>query len=199
MLCAHDITFSYNGTSTIPILSHVSLCISPGEMVWLRGASGVGKTTLCKILAGFETPSLGSVELDEKPLPKQGVCPVQMVGQHPEFVLDPKMRMKDSLREAGGNCREELLDALNIRKEWLTRFPHELSGGEMQRFCIVRALMTNPSYLIADEISTMLDAITQARIFRLLQNMASTRNMGILFTTHSEPLGKEVATRTINL
>ncbi len=77
------------------------------------------------------------------------------------------MRMEASLAEAGA-VDEELLCALGIRDEWMRRFPHELSGGELQRFCIARAIAANPRYVVADEISTMLDALTQVRIWRFI-------------------------------
>ncbi len=106
--------------------------------------------------------------------------------------------MIDSLREAG-DVSAELLEMLGIREEWLGRFPHELSGGELQRFCIARALMTRPNYLVADEISTMLDAITQASIWKVLMDEVERENMGLVFTTHSQALADLIATATFEL
>lgn len=92
-----------------------------------------------------------------------------------------------------------LLDDLGIQEKWLTRFPHELSGGELQRFCIARALMANPRYLVADEISTMLDAVTQAQIWRFLVTETKKRDVGLVFVSHSPALAERIATRTIDL
>ena len=108
------------------------------------------------------------------------------------------MRMRDSLAEAGA-ADAGLIARLGIREAWMSRFPHELSGGELQRFCIARALMAEPSYLVADEISTMLDAITQARIWRVIVEEAQRRGCGIVFTTHTGALAERIATRTIAL
>jgi peptide/nickel transport system ATP-binding protein len=99
----------------------------------------------------------------------------------------------------GGVVSAELRRELGIRDEWFLRHPHELSGGELQRFCIARALATEPRYLIADEISTMLDAVTQARIWRVLLDACEGRGIGLVFVSHSPALTARLATRTIKL
>ena len=211
MLEARDLTFAYPGAA--PVLQGVSLCVAPGERVALQAPSGFGKTTLCRMLAGYLQPTAGQILLDGKALPKRGVCPVQLVWQHPEKAVDPRMRMAAMLAEAGvGHKRlrslsddalsqdhRELLGRLGIREKWLTRFPHELSGGELQRFCIARALAAHPRYLIADEISTMLDALTQAQIWHVLLEESAAQNMGVILVSHSPSLTKRVATRTVEL
>lgn len=193
---ARGISFGYVGKR--PLYEGFSLAVEPGERVALRAPSGAGKTTLCRMLAGYERPQTGSVLVDGKPLPRRGVCPVQMIGQHPEGSLDPRMRVGDSLAEAG-EASEDLIVGLGIRAEWMRRFPHELSGGEMQRFCIARALMANPRYLVADEISTMLDALTQAQIWRFLLEEARLRGLGLVFVSHSPALEARIATRVVDL
>lgn len=195
-LRANDITFGYAGKP--PLYEGFSLEVAPGERVALVAPSGAGKTTLCLILAGYERPQAGEVLVDGVALPRRGTSPVQLIGQHPEASLDPRMRMGDSLDEAGCATRA-LLDALGIRREWLHRFPHELSGGELQRFCIARALLANPRYLIADEISTMLDAVTQAQLWRFLLDEAESRSLGMVLVSHSPALTKRIATRSVHL
>ena len=201
MLEAREITFGYGKAA--PLYEGFSLQVQPGERVALQAPSGVGKTTLCRLLAGYEKPQAGQVLVDGNPLPKRGVCPVQMIGQHPELMVDPRMRMRDTLAEAGVRVgvdeHEELLDKLGIRREWMARFPHELSGGELQRFCIARALAVKPRYLIADEVSTMLDAVTQAQLWRVLLEEAQARNMGMVLVSHSPTLTARVATRMIEI
>lgn len=211
MLEARDIAFAYPGKA--PIYQGLDFSIEPGERVALQAPSGFGKTTLCRILAGYLQPTAGQVLLDGKALPKRGVCPVQLVWQHPEKAVDPRMRMAAMLAEAGvGHKRlrslsddalsqdhRELLNRLGIREKWLTRFPHELSGGELQRFCIARALAARPRYLIADEISTMLDALTQAQIWHVLLEESAAQNMVVILVSHSPSLTERVATRTVRL
>ena len=211
MLEARDIAFAYPGKA--PIYQGLDFSIEPGERVALQAPSGFGKTTLCRILAGYLQPTAGQVLLDGKALPKRGVCPVQLVWQHPEKAVDPRMRIAAMLAEAGvghkrlrslsddalSQTHRELLNRLGIREKWLTRFPHELSGGELQRFCIARALAARPRYLIADEISTMLDALTQAQIWHVLLEESAAQNMGVILVSHSPSLTERVATRTVRL
>ncbi len=174
------------------------LALSSHERVALSAPSGFGKTTLCRLLAGYEQPATGEVLVDGAPLSKRGVCPVQMIWQHPETAVDPRMRMSQVLAEAG-DTPQELLDDLGIQSRWLSRYPHELSGGELQRFCIARALTANPRYLVADEISTMLDAVTQAQLWRFLVRQTEARGIGFVFVSHSAALAERVATRVVTL
>lgn len=196
MLQACAVTFAYGKGA--PLYRDFSLDVSPGERLHLRAPSGFGKTTLCRLLAGYERPSAGCVLVDGHPLPRRGPCPVQMIGQHPELTVDPRMRIGDTLRE-GGQVDWDLAERLGIRGAWLTRLPHELSGGELQRFCIARALAANPAYLVADEISTMLDAVTQAQVWAVLLQEQRARGFGLVLTTHSESLAQRLATRTVDL
>lgn len=196
MLECKSLTFAYPGCE--PIFHNLSMSVAPGEKLLLAAPSGFGKTTLCRLLSNYLKPTSGEVLVDGKSFDRKGVCPVQLIGQHPELSLDPRMRMRDSLTEAG-EADEHLIWHLGIQDEWMNRYPHELSGGELQRFCIARALTANPKYLIADEVSTMLDALTQARIWHVLLDEADKRNLGLVFTTHSDALAKKVATRVVDL
>lgn len=197
MLEARGITYAYPNTNT-PLYRDFYLSVGEHERVALCAPSGFGKTTLCRLLAGYEQPQKGEILLDGAPLPKRGTCPVQLILQHPETAVDPRMRMQQTLAEAG-KVPERLLADLEIKNRWLTRFPHELSGGELQRFCIARALAANPRYLVADEISTMLDAVTQAQIWRFLVAETQARGIGLVFVSHSQALTKRLATRVVNL
>ena len=196
MLEAQDLSFAYPGAA--PVLQHVSLSVQPGERVALSAPSGRGKTTLCQLLAGYLVPASGRVLLDGAPLPTRGACPVQMIWQNPEKVLDPRLSLGRSLAQAG-QPSQRVIEALGIRPQWLARYPHELSGGELQRFCIARALGANPRYLIADEISTMLDAVTQAQLWRFLLEEQQRRGFGLLLVTHSPQLQELLATRVAEL
>ena len=175
-----------------------SLKIDKGECLAVFAPSGYGKTTLAMLLAGYLEPVKGQILLDDRPLPKKGVCPVQLIYQHPEKAINPRWKLKRVLEESGG-FREDVLEAFGIERAWLDRFPRELSGGELQRFCVARALMSGADYLICDEISTMLDVITQAQIWKVVLDEASRRNMGIIAVTHNRNLAQRIATRTIDL
>ena len=92
-----------------------------------------------------------------------------------------------------------MLSGLGIQKAWLDRFPIELSGGELQRFCVARALMSGADFLICDEISTMLDVITQAQIWNTILAEARNRNMGLIIVTHNYELARKVADRILDI
>lgn len=199
ILETHNLTFYYRNRKKNPIIDRFELTISPGERVGLKGSSGRGKTTLCRLLAGYERPKKGEILLDGRPVGEyRGACPVQMVWQHPETVVDPLLRLRETLAEAG-DIEEQMMEKLHIEKEWLERYPAELSGGELQRFCLARALRPETKILLCDEITAMLDLVTQAQIWEFLLEEAERRKMGMLVVSHSEALLEEVCTRIITL
>ena len=196
---AKNLSFCYHRKSAKPVLHRVNLTLEPGERVGLVAPSGRGKTTLCKLLSGYERPDEGEILLDGKPLSGyRGCCPVQMIWQHPEEVVDPLLRLGETVNE-GGAVDESLLRALNIEPGWLERYPAELSGGELQRFCIARALNPATRYLLCDEISAMLDLITQAQIWELVLDQAKQRNLGLLIVSHTPQLLERLCTRVVDL
>lgn len=180
------------------VLRGVSMAVQPGEVVGLVGPSGCGKTTLARILAGYEEPQEGTVLLDGAAPPARGYHPVQLVFQHPEKAVNPRWTMRRILTE-GGMPEEPLLRALGIEPQWLSRWPRELSGGELQRFCVARALGRHTRYLIADEMTAMLDAVTQAQIWHAVLDVAARRGMGVLVISHEKPLLDRLCTRTIDV
>ncbi len=196
-LKADNISFRYTEKSEW-ILKDVSIQIESGERVGIIAPSGYGKSTLSKILAGYCKPSSGEVLVDGKPLPKKGYCPVQMISQHPELAVNPRWKMEKILNEAW-TPDQELLDKMGIERSWLTRWPSELSGGELQRFCIARVLSPETRFLLCDEITTMLDVVTQAQIWQLLLEISEERNLGMIIITHNKALAERVCTRIVDL
>ena len=196
-LKAENIWFRYNRREPW-ILENQSITVEKGERLALIAPSGRGKSTLAMILAGYLKPSSGQVLADGRPLPAKGVCPVQMIFQHPEKAVNPRWRLRRVLEESGRADRI-IPDLLGIEPAWADRFPGELSGGELQRFCVARALMSGADYLICDEISTMLDVITQARIWEVVLKEADRRNMGVIIVTHNRHLALKTADRITEL
>lgn len=194
---AKNVSFRYE--PRLPwVLQTVSLKLERGARTALFAPSGYGKTTLAMLLAGYLQPTEGEVLLDGAPLPKTGVCPVQLICQHPEKAINPRWRLARVLEESGA-LSDSVLDAFGIERAWLTRYPRELSGGELQRFCVARALMSGAQYLICDEISTMLDVITQAQIWNTVLAEAEKRNMAILAVTHNRNLAERIADEIVDL
>lgn len=195
---AKNLKFRY-GQGEKMILEGFSMEADSSERVGLVAPSGVGKTTLCKILSGYLQPEEGEVLLDGKPLSSyKGYCPVQMIWQQPELAVNPRMRMRDVLAE-GNQVDPEIIEKLGIESDWLNRFPSELSGGELQRFCIARALGQGTMFLLADEISTMLDLITQSQIWNFLMEETQKRGIGLIAVSHSQGLLDQVCTRQVKL
>lgn len=161
--------------------------VAPGEIVGLPGPSGRGKSTLAKVLAGYLAPMEGRVQADGLPLPRKAFSPVQLLFQHPELAVNPRWTIKEALRE-GAEPSPGLLERLSIDLSWLERYPHELSGGELQRVCLARALNPRTRYLICDEMTSMLDALTQAAIWRVVLDFALERNLGLLVISHDAAL-----------
>ena len=224
---ARNLSFRYtNGTRQV--LNHVELTVESGERVGIMAPSGFGKTTLCKILAGYERPDEGEVVLSWRKTEEagklrfgggndgeslcsrrsieniRGYCPVQMVWQHPELSVNPKRRLKTVLAEGDwppgqSEFRERILRELGILKEWEERYPVEVSGGELQRFCIARALGARTELLIADEITTMLDLVTQGQIWSFLLKELKERGIGLIAVSHSPELLEKVCDRIVRL
>ncbi len=197
ILAAKNVTYAYK-TNAEPVIRDFSISIESGERVGILAPSGFGKTTLCQLLAGYLKPDQGEILLDGAPLPRKGYCPVQMIWQHPERVVNPRLRMGEVLAE-GGAIPPRIIEGLGIERDWYNRYPGEISGGEMQRFCIARALGENTRFILADEISTMLDLLTQSQIWSFLLAEVAARGIGLVAVTHSDALMDLVATRTVKL
>ena len=185
-LKAENISFKYPSAKEY-LLKDINLELDNTKIMGLIGDSGSGKSTLCKILSGYVQKYEGNVLFNGKELPKKGFKPVQLIYQHPEKVMNPKWKMDRVLSESW-DVDDKTLSEFGIQKTWLTRFPQELSGGELQRFSVVRSLNPNTKFLIADEMTTMLDAITQVQILDSVLKIVKQRKMGFLLVSHDMDL-----------
>ena len=171
--------------------------LSPGEIIGLPGPSGKGKSTLAKIMGGYLNPHEGHVSLDGQPLPQGGFCPVQLLFQHPELAVNPRWTIRQILQEAG-TPTDAILHKLAIDNAWMDRYPHELSGGELQRVCLARALNPDVKYLLCDEMTSMLDALTQAAIWKAVLEIVEERDLGLLVISHDVFLISRLCRRVIS-
>ncbi|MBW4491269.1 MAG: ATP-binding cassette domain-containing protein [Trichocoleus desertorum ATA4-8-CV12] len=197
MLVGKQLAFRYSPRHPW-ILRDFNVAIAPNEVVGLMGPSGFGKTTLGKLLAGYLTPNFGNVTVNNQPLPLRSYSPVQLIFQNPELAVNPRWRVRQILQE-GHMPTPELLDALGVHQNWLNRYPHELSGGELQRIAVARVLNPTTRYLIADEMTAMLDANTQALIWQAVLAHTRTHQVGLLVISHEFALLKRLCDRIIDV
>jgi peptide/nickel transport system ATP-binding protein len=197
MFDAHEISFAWNGDAG-PLLDRVSLSLPAGGIVGLLGPSGAGKTTLARILAGYLAPVSGDVRLDGEPIPPHGASPVQLVLQHAETAVDPRWKIRRIMTQAWYPDAATLAD-FGIRRDWLDRFAHELSGGELHRIALVRALHPGLRVLIVDELTAMHDAIGQARLWHALLKLQRAKKFALLAVSHDRALLRAIGADCIEL
>lgn len=170
--------------------------LKPGEVCGLQGASGVGKSTLAAVLAGIIPAYRG--ELNAPLSPKGRANPVQWIIQRPELAFNPRLTLAQSLEEAWqGHDYRDLLPKLEIDSAWLERRPDTLSGGQLQRMNLLRALMPDTEYLLCDEITAQLDMLTQQKIWLSLLTLAAERQLGLLVISHDPLLLEQICHRIV--
>lgn len=181
-------------------LDKVSFCLGAQEVLGVMGESGCGKTTLLNILAGMETPSSGSIWLQE------GLT-MHMVFQNPAASFNPRMTIGRSLSEGLINKKvplaqrekilQELLQQCGLDNSYLTAYPQQLSGGQCQRAALVRALACSPQVLLCDEMTSSLDTITKKQILELVQALCQQRAMSVIIVDHDTALLAALCSRIL--
>ena len=172
----------------------LSFSLNAGERLGISAPSGTGKTTLGRVLAQWQAPTSGKILFNQKPLPAKGYCPIQLVPQHPDKCFNPFRSTGDSVRDAW-HPDDNWLEKLKIKSEWLSRRPNELSGGELARIALLRALDPRTQILIADEVTAQLDAKIQAEIWQLLIDESERRPLGLIIFSHNKALLEKVSTK----
>lgn len=192
----------------------VDFVAGSGECIGIVGESGAGKTTLGLMLAGLLKPDSGSIRIQGRDLwalpPKErrkGFLRVQMIFQHPETTFNPRWTLGRSFREPFGlqdlpysrEVEAVHLERVGLDGGILARYPAQASGGELQRLALARALVLDPAVLVLDEATSMLDAITQARIIRLLQDLQRRSGIGYILVSHDRELVRRVCDRVLEM
>ncbi len=204
------------GKKRVLALRNVNIEIRKGETLALVGESGSGKSTLGKVLLMLIKPDSGRVVFDGVDLTRLNGkklrsyrLKMQLIPQHPDEALDPRWKIYDSIAEplrihrlveSKEEERERVLrmvEIVGLKEEHLNRYPHEVSGGELQRAVIARALMLNPKFIVCDEPTSMLDVSTQASIVRLLLDLQREFGITYLYITHDVELAEVIADRIV--
>ncbi|WP_275461777.1 ABC transporter ATP-binding protein [Streptomyces noursei] len=212
MLELRDITAGYDRRT--PVVRGVSLAVAPGEAVGLLGPSGCGKSTLARVAALLHRPDTGTVVLDGTPArgwrhraPRTQRTAFGVLFQQPRLSADPRLRLADVIAEplrATGRKAEvadrlrELGPLVGLGAELLTRRPHEVSDGQLQRACLARALVLRPRWLICDEMTAMLDASTTAALVAVVESYRRESGAGLLAVGHDRTLLERWCDRTVS-
>ncbi len=203
MISIQNVDKTFNGN---PVLQDISFDIPDGQICGVFGKSGIGKSTLAKVLCGVCPPDAGAVTLDgqilvsaDHPYNRRLGIHIQMVYQQPYATLDPSQKLGAGFRELIRYHRfspkgeelsltKELLDKVGLAPQILAHLPHQISGGEAQRVAIARCLLFRPKLLILDEATSMLDVSTQANVLGMVRRQMQEYNGSILLISHDEAL-----------
>ena len=197
-------------------VDQVSLDIFPGQIVALVGESGCGKTTLGRAVLQLEPPTSGSIKFRDQELiglSARTLRPIrqkmQIAFQDPQSSLNPRLLIETTLTEPMkvhgiGDSHEqrielasELLESVQLNRDFLWRYPHEFSGGQRQRIGLARALALNPEFIVCDEITSALDVSVQAEILQLLLSLRQQRQLTLLFITHNIGVVEYLSDQTV--
>ena len=197
----------------VSAVDRVSISVKKGETYGLGGESGCGKSTVGRLIAGLERPSGGAIELDGRDLAtlkgRDAVRihrDVQMMFQDSYAAMDPRMRIDQILAEPmsiqkTGNARQiaerimEILEQVGLTEEILDRYPHEFSGGQLQRIGFARSLTLAPDLIVADEPVSALDVSVQAQVLNLMKDLQQELGLSYLFISHDLAVVQYMADR----
>lgn len=205
------------GYGAVPVLNEVSIIVPRKRTVAVVGESGSGKSSLARVITGLLPPTKGRILFDGKELPahmrdrsRADLKRIQMIYQSPDTALNPKQRIGEILGRplefylglSGAATQRrvaELLSMIELRAEYASRYPDELSGGEKQRICIARALAAEPDLIICDEVTSALDQLVAQEILKLLQRLQEDLSLSYLFITHDLVTVKAIADEIVVL
>jgi peptide/nickel transport system ATP-binding protein len=184
-----NLTFYYKKEN--PIYKDFSLQLNKGELVTIFGKSGTGKTTLFELILGSLKPISGTIEKSN----------IAMIFQDPYNSFHPTYSIKEQIKDVVGeisvNELKDLLEKLTLKEEILDKKPHELSGGQLQRCSILRALLMKPDLLLVDEPTSALDNIIAYEVMKLLITLLN--KCAILLITHDLDMAKWCSDKIIRL
>lgn len=195
MFCVSQLTIVQDHRT---LWDNFSLSVATGERIGISAPSGYGKTTLGRVLANWQSCSSGQITLDGMPLPLNGYCPVQLVPQHPELTFNPYRTTGQALHDAW-QPDDMQLARFHVKREWLARKPNQLSGGELARIALLRALDPRTRLLIADEVTAQLDPHIQRDIWQQLIIESQQRPLSMIIFSHQTALLEQICSRIVTV
>ena len=201
--------FPGRGGASHTAVDGVNLLIGGGNRIGIVGESGSGKSTLVRMMLGLEHPTTGSVDFRGVPIGNLGNADrlqfrreVQLVAQDTSSSFDPRRTLRDAIRrpclnlldlDVADRLIDSTLESLSLDPALAGRKPHQVSGGQRQRFSIARALVVRPEILVCDEAVSALDVSVQGSVLNLLKEHCETHGAGLVFVSHGLPATAFVA------
>ena len=202
-------TFKVDKNKELQALKNINIRLKKGECIGIVGESGCGKSTLARIIVGIERKTSGKIIFDNKEI--EGISKtkdIQMIFQNPLSSFNPRMKIVDYMWEPLRNyfklskkdsipfIKKSLID-VGLDENALEKYPHEFSGGQLQRITIARAVVIKPKLIICDEITSALDVSVQKQILELLKKLQEDLGLSYLFIGHDLAVVQDISQKIV--
>ncbi len=202
-------TFKVDKNKELQALKNINIRLKKGECIGIVGESGCGKSTLARIIVGIERKSSGKIIFDNKEI--EGISKtkdIQMIFQNPLSSFNPRMKIVDYMWEPLRNyfklskkdsipfIKKSLID-VGLDENALEKYPHEFSGGQLQRITIARTIIIKPKLIVCDEITSALDVSVQKQILELLKKLQKDLHLSYLFIGHDLAVVQDISQKIV--
>ena len=202
-------TFKVDKNKELQALKNINIKLKKGECIGIVGESGCGKSTLARIIVGIEKKTSGKIIFDNKEI--DGISKtkdIQMIFQSPLSSFNPRMKIMDYMWEPLRNyfklskkdsiplIKKSLID-VGLDEKSLEKYPHEFSGGQLQRITIARAIIIKPKLIVCDEITSALDVSVQKQILELLKKLQNDLGLSYLFIGHDLAVVQDISQKIV--
>ena len=202
-------TFKVDKNKELQALKNINIRLKKGECIGIVGESGCGKSTLARIIVGIERKTSGKIIFDNKEI--EGISKtkdIQMIFQNPLSSFNPRMKIVDYMWEPLRNyfklskkdsiplIKKSLMD-VGLDENALEKYPHEFSGGQLQRITIARAIIIKPKLIVCDEITSALDVSVQKQILELLKKLQKDLDLSYLFIGHDLAVVQDISQKIV--
>ena len=202
-------TFKVDKNKELQALKNINIRLKKGECIGIVGESGCGKSTLARIIVGIEKKTSGKIIFDNKEIDSiSKTKDIQMIFQNPLSSFNPRMKIVDYMWEPLRNyfklskkdsiplIKKSLID-VGLDEKSLEKYPHEFSGGQLQRITIARAIIIKPKLIVCDEITSALDVSVQKQILELLKKLQKDLDLSYLFIGHDLAVVQDISQKIV--